>query len=191
MDIGESFIGEGPNGARITTVVGPRSGPVGTAWAAALATCSREPAPFLAAVRPGVPVQPMTLFISKVPVISRWHGEMILGPAQAGVAAGVADAVLHNVIPECEVDLLVILASVWVSSAAGAPDQVYANSREASHQALSNGSARLPSFSTVHSALQAPGHPFLTAGPGPHGNTGEDGLPAAFAHTRSLLTGLP
>ena len=35
--IGESFVGEGAEAAHINTVLGARRGPVGTAWATALA----------------------------------------------------------------------------------------------------------------------------------------------------------
>jgi 5,6,7,8-tetrahydromethanopterin hydro-lyase len=38
MLIGESFIGEGAHVAHVNTVLGHRDGPVGTAWATALAT---------------------------------------------------------------------------------------------------------------------------------------------------------
>ena len=41
MQIGESFVGEGPEAAHIITVYGDRSGPVGVAWATALATALR------------------------------------------------------------------------------------------------------------------------------------------------------
>ena len=36
--IGESFVGEGAEAAHVNTVLGGRDGPVGTAWATALAT---------------------------------------------------------------------------------------------------------------------------------------------------------
>ena len=54
MEIGEAFVGDGADAAHINTVLGPRSGPVGTAWATALATPSAGHTPFIAVVRPGV-----------------------------------------------------------------------------------------------------------------------------------------
>jgi 5,6,7,8-tetrahydromethanopterin hydro-lyase len=57
MEIGESFVGEGADAAHINTVLGPRSGPVGTAWATALAT------PSAGAVHRGeLPAAALTLF---------------------------------------------------------------------------------------------------------------------------------
>jgi 5,6,7,8-tetrahydromethanopterin hydro-lyase len=38
MLVGESFIGEGAEAAHINTMLGDRAGPVGAAWAAALAS---------------------------------------------------------------------------------------------------------------------------------------------------------
>ncbi len=41
MLIGESFVGEGAEAAHVNTVLGHRDGPVGVAWATALATLRR------------------------------------------------------------------------------------------------------------------------------------------------------
>ena len=38
VQIGESYVGEGAEAAHINTVLGDRDGPVGAAWATALAT---------------------------------------------------------------------------------------------------------------------------------------------------------
>ncbi len=64
LEIGESFVGSGPEAAHINTVLGPRSGPAGTAWATALATPTAGHAPFVAVVRPGLPAKPLTLFVN-------------------------------------------------------------------------------------------------------------------------------
>ena len=49
--------------------------------------------PRIGKLRPGLPVQPPTLFVNKAPIDSELHGTLTWGAAQAGVAAGVADAV--------------------------------------------------------------------------------------------------
>jgi 5,6,7,8-tetrahydromethanopterin hydro-lyase len=87
MNIGESFTGEGAEAAHVNTVAGFRNGPVGTAWATALATPSAGHAPFVAIVRPGLPAKPLTLFVNKAPIAGSRHGELTWGAAQAGVAA--------------------------------------------------------------------------------------------------------
>ena len=52
MLIGESYIGEGAEAAHVNTVLGERAGPVGVAWATALATPSAGHTPFVAVVIP-------------------------------------------------------------------------------------------------------------------------------------------
>jgi 5,6,7,8-tetrahydromethanopterin hydro-lyase len=92
MAIGESFVGEGAEAAHVNTVLGRRPGPAGTAWATALATPSQGHTPFLAVLRPGLPVKPPTLFVNKAAITGPAHGALTWGAAQAGVASGVADA---------------------------------------------------------------------------------------------------
>ncbi len=56
MAIGEAFVGEGAEAAHVNTVLGRRDGPVGTAWATALASPSTGHAPFVAVVRHFMPI---------------------------------------------------------------------------------------------------------------------------------------
>ena len=86
--IGESFVGEGVNAAHTNTILGHREGPAGVAWASALATPSAGHVPFVAVLRPPLPVKPLPLFVTKSAPASDEHGLHIWGPAQAGVAAG-------------------------------------------------------------------------------------------------------
>src|SRR6185312_5045858 len=104
MLIGESYIGEGAEAAHVNTVLGERAGPVGVAWATALATPSAGHTPFVAVVIPGIPVKPMTLFVNKAPIAGDEHGTLTWGAAQAGVAGGVADAVSEGILSETDAD---------------------------------------------------------------------------------------
>lgn len=162
VEIGESFIGAGANAAHINTVLGDRNGPVGTAWATALATPSSGHVPFMAVLKPGVPVKPVTLFVTKAAPASDEHGVMIWGPAQAGVAGGVADAVASGVIAGDAVDAGALVVAVWVNPAADDADEVYRNNREATVTALTNGAQRLPSTDEVLAARQDLHNPFYT-----------------------------
>ena len=54
MKIGEGFVGSGANAAHINIVLGLRDGPVGTAWATALATPREGHVPFVAVAQPNV-----------------------------------------------------------------------------------------------------------------------------------------
>src|SRR5438445_10345721 len=87
--IGESFVGDGPDAAHINTVLGRYGGPVEVAWTTALATPRPGHAAFVAVLRPNLPVRPLTLFVNKATIAGERHGELTWGAAQAGVAAGV------------------------------------------------------------------------------------------------------
>ena len=143
MQIGESFIGEGPNAAHVNTILGARDGPVATAWATALATPTAGHAPFVVVARPGLPVQPFTLFVNKATIAGEQHARLTWGAAQAGVAAGVIDALDAEVIT-IPGDL-VLIAAVWVDPAANDDQAVFANNRDATYGALSAGVNGQPS----------------------------------------------
>ncbi len=84
VQIGESFVGEGAHAAHINTVLGHRDGPAGTAWATALATPSAGHVPFVAVLRPSLPVKPLTLFVTKSAPESDAHGLLIWGRRKPG-----------------------------------------------------------------------------------------------------------
>ncbi|HEU5038868.1 MAG TPA: formaldehyde-activating enzyme [Nocardioides sp.] len=166
--VGESFIGSGPNAAHINTVLGSRLGPVGTAWATALATPSPGHVPFMAVLQPGVPVKPATLFVTKAAPEGDDHGTMIWGPAQAGVAGGVADAVASGALGDIDLDEVVLICAVWVNPAADDAEEVYRNNREATATALTNGVRALPGTAEVLAARGDVRNPFFTpADPAP------------------------
>lgn len=171
MAVGESFIGDGAEAAHINAVLGRRDGPAGTAWATALASPSQGHTPFVAVVRPSLPAKPMTLFVNKAPIGGPEHGALTWGAAQAGVAAGVADAVAGGLIEVADCDDLVLIAAVWVNPDASDADLVYANNRAAMLAAIAAGRDGLPRVSDVLAARHLPSNPFYTA---PRGNPGTD-----------------
>lgn len=160
MDIGESFVGTGGEAAHVNTVLGPRDGPVGQAWATALATPSAGHAPFVVVLQPGLPAIPFTLFVNKARIESDAHARLTWGPAQAGVAAGVADAVAADTIREADASGLVLIAAVWVDPRARDADLVFANNREATAGALALGRAGLPAAAEVIGRREAAWNPF-------------------------------
>ena len=163
MAIGESFIGDGAEAAHINAVLGRRDGPVGTAWATALATPSQGHTPFVAVVRPGLPAKPMTIFVNKAPIASPEHGTLTWGAAQAGVASGAADAVAGGLIEVADCDHLLLIAAVWVNPDASDAELVYANNRAATLAAIRAGLDGLPRVSDVLAARHLPSNPYYTA----------------------------
>ncbi|QNN51891.1 formaldehyde-activating enzyme [Nocardioides mesophilus] len=163
VQLGESFIGKGAEAAHVNTVLGPREGAVGTAWATALAGPTVGHQPFVAILRPGLPVKPLTLFVNKATIEADAHGLLHWGPAQAGIAAGVADAVADGVVPADQVDELALIAAVWVNPAAADADLVYRNNREAVRTALAAGASGHPDLDDVLAARAHPRNPFYAA----------------------------
>lgn len=162
FQVGESFVGDGVNAAHINVVLGDRNGPAGTAWATALGSPTAGHVPFVAVLRPSLPVKPLTLFVSKAAPESDAHGLHIWGPAQAGVAGGVADAVAEGVIPVEHTDTHVVIAAVWVNAGANDADTVYRNNRTATFEALRNGASGLPLLDAVLAARSSVSNPFYT-----------------------------
>jgi 5,6,7,8-tetrahydromethanopterin hydro-lyase len=158
--IGESFVGDGAEAAHINTVLGHRAGPVGTAWATALATPSTGHTPFVAVLRPGLPVKPLTLFVNKAAIEGAEHGTLTWGAAQAGVAGGVADAVADGIVSAAEAEDFLLIAAVWVNPAARDAELVYANNRAATTAALRAAVRSLPDLSEVLAARAEPSNPF-------------------------------
>lgn len=163
MFIGESFVGDGADAAHVNTVLGERDGPVGAAWATALATPRPGNAAFVAVLVPGTPVKPLTLFVNKATITGPEHGTLTWGAAQAGVAAGVADAVADGIVSEADADRFVLIAAVWVNPEASDAAAVYANNRAATKRALAAGAAGLPAIAETLAARGRPANPFFTA----------------------------
>jgi 5,6,7,8-tetrahydromethanopterin hydro-lyase len=139
MWIGEAFVGSGPEAAHLNTVLGPRDGAVGVAFATGLATPREGHASFLVIAQPNRPVVPPTLFVNKAMIANETHARLTWGPAQLGVASGVLDALAEGVIPLAEAASLVLIAAVWVDPLAADEDAVYANNRAATTLALRRG----------------------------------------------------
>lgn len=162
VQVGEGFAGSGPDAAHINTVLGPKDGPVGTAWATALATPRAGHVPFVVVLRPNLPVKPMTLFVNKAAVSpdDDRHARLTWGAAQAGVAAGVLDAVRDGVIPPDATETLLLITAVWVDPAATEEESVYENNREATRAALAAGRDGHPTVADVLAAGE-PTNPFF------------------------------
>ena len=68
MYVGESLVGEGNEVAHIDLLIGDKSGPVGAAFANALADQKMGHSNLLAVMEPNVAVKPSTVMITKVTI---------------------------------------------------------------------------------------------------------------------------
>ena len=153
--LGEAFCGTGHEAAHVNTVLGAKGGPVETAWATALATPREGHVAFVVAAQPGLAVKPMTLFVNKATIASDEHAALTWGPAQAGVASGVLDAVADGTVP-AGVDRR---PRAHRGGVARRPrrvdaDAVYAFNREATHASLRSGALSLAHGSATSLAVR-------------------------------------
>jgi 5,6,7,8-tetrahydromethanopterin hydro-lyase len=68
LNIGEALVGEGNEIAHIDLMIGPKTGPVGVAFANALARQSEGHTNLLAVLEPNLPCKPATVLITKVTI---------------------------------------------------------------------------------------------------------------------------
>ena len=159
--IGEGFAGQGPNAAHINTVLGLRDGPVGTAWATALATPRAGHASFVVVVQPNMPVKPPTLFVKKAEIRGDQHGQLHWVAAQAAVARAVLESVAEGTIAPGEVEELALIAAVWVDWEASDEEEVFTNNVEATRAALSSAAEGRPRLEDLLAIASEPSNPFF------------------------------
>ena len=99
MLVGEALVGEGNEIAHIDLLIGTKTGPVGAAFANALASQSDGHSNLLAVLTPNLAVKPATVLITKVTIKGMKQAVQMFGPAQYAVAKAVADCVADGTIP--------------------------------------------------------------------------------------------
>lgn len=159
MLIGEGFAGDGVNAAHVNIVMGPRNGPVGTAWATALATPSTGHVPFVAVAAPGIPLRPFTLFVNKAAIENDQHGQLTWGAAQAGLAAGMGSA--HKTVAFRSREDFVVIAAMWVNPAADNEESVFNNNRDATVAAIAMCSSPAQASAADIEAMLSPSNPYF------------------------------
>src|SRR3954454_17547117 len=114
MFIGEALAGEVNEIAHIDLLLGDKDGPVGHAFANALARQSQGHSNLLAVLTPNLICKPATVLITKVTIKGAKQAVQMFGPAQHAVAKAVADSVAEGVIPKSEAENLVIICGVFI-----------------------------------------------------------------------------
>ena len=138
MFIGEALAGDGNEIAHIDLLIGAKDGPVGHAFANALATQSEGHTNLLAVITPNLAVKPATAMITKVTIKGMKQATQMFGPAQAAVAKAVADSVDGGVIPKDQAEDLVIVCGVFIHPAAEDDKKIYDYNYEATKMAIAN-----------------------------------------------------
>src|SRR4029450_3674426 len=125
MLIGEALVGDGNEIAHIDLLIGEKTGPVGVAFANALANQSAGHSSLLAVVTPNLICKPATVMITKVTIKGAKQAVQMFGPAQAAVARAVVDSVAEGVIPKDKADEWVIVCGVFIHWEAADNAKIY------------------------------------------------------------------
>ncbi len=160
MFIGEALDGDGNEIAHIDLLIGSKDGPVGVAFANALARQSAGHSNLLAVISPNVAVKPSTVMITKVTIKGAKQAVQMFGPAQAAVAKAVADSVAEGVIPERDAENLVIVCGVFIHWQAEDDSKIYKYNYEATKLAIANAMHGKPSADEMLAKKDSAAHPF-------------------------------
>src|SRR6056297_1308993 len=158
--IGEALDGEGNEIAHIDLMIGVKNGPVGTAFASALANQSEGHTNLLAVLAPNVAVKPATVMVTKVTIKGMKQAVQMFGPAQAAVAKAVADAVSEGIIPKDQAEDLVCVCGVFIHPAAEDDEKIYNYNYEAVKQSLVNAMGGKPTADEMVAKKDSAAHPF-------------------------------
>jgi 5,6,7,8-tetrahydromethanopterin hydro-lyase len=160
MYVGEALVGDGNEISHIDLLIGSKDGPVGVAFANALATQSAGHTNLLAVLTPNVAVKPSTVMVTKVTIKGMKQAVQMFGPAQAAVAKAVADSVAAGVIPKDQTEKLVIVCGVFIHPAAENDKKIYEYNYEATKQAIVAAMGGKPSADEMIAQKDTAAHPF-------------------------------
>jgi 5,6,7,8-tetrahydromethanopterin hydro-lyase len=160
MNIGEALVGEGNEIAHIDLLIGKKDGPVGAAFANALANQSHGHSNLLAVLTPNLICKPATVMITKVTIKGMKQAVQMFGPAQAAVAKAVADSVADGVIPAAAADDLVIVCGVFIHPEAEDDAKILKFNYEATKLAIASAMKNEPKVADITAKKDSVKHPF-------------------------------
>jgi 5,6,7,8-tetrahydromethanopterin hydro-lyase len=161
MFIGEALVGEGNEVAHIDLMIGSKDGPVGAAFAGALANQKQGFSNLLAVLTPNLICKPATVLITKVTIKGADQAVQMFGPAQKAVAKAVADSVAENVIPKSQAEDLVIVCGVFIHWDAKDNDKIYRYNYEATKLSIQRAMRGEPKIDEIIAKKDAAKHPFF------------------------------
>lgn len=160
MFIGEALAGDGNEIAHVDLLIGDKAGPVGSAFANALADQKQGHSNLLAVLTPNLAVKPATVLITKVTIKGAKQAVQMFGPAQAAVAKAVADSVAQGVIPKNKCEDYVIVCGVFIHWEAEDDKKIYDYNYEATKLAIARAMKNEPSADEMIAKKDSAKHPF-------------------------------
>jgi 5,6,7,8-tetrahydromethanopterin hydro-lyase len=159
MYIGEALVGDGNEIAHIDLLMGSKEGPVGQAFAQALANQKQGFSNLLAGV-PNTICKPAAVMVTKVTIKGANQAVQMFGPAQKAVGMAVLDSVAEGVIPKSEVEKLVLVVGVFIHWEAKDNDKIYKFNYEATKLAIQRAMRGEPKIEDVLARKDTLKHPF-------------------------------
>jgi 5,6,7,8-tetrahydromethanopterin hydro-lyase len=160
MSIGEALVGSGNEVAHIDLMIGSKEGPVGMAFANALADQKSGHSNLLAVLEPNLVCKPATVLITKVTIKGAKQAVQMFGPAQKAVAKAVADCVASGVIPKDQSESLVIVCGVFIHWDAKDDAKIYEYNYEATRLSIERAMKNEPKIDEVLAKKDTAKHPF-------------------------------
>ena len=159
MFVGEALCGDGNEIAHIDLLIGDKSGPVGSAFAHALANQKMGHSNLLAGT-PNLSVKPSTVMITKVTIKGARQAVQMFGPAQKAVADAVTDSVKSGVIPKDQAEKLCIVCGVFIHWEAADDKKIYQYNYDATKLAIERAMKNEPSVDEVIAQRDTAQHPY-------------------------------
>lgn len=172
LHVGESLVGDGNEVAHIDLMIGDKSGPVGVAFANALARQSEGHSNLLAVLAPNLAVKPATVLVTKVTIKGFRQALQMFGPAQSAVARAVADSVAEGVIPEEQAEDLVIVCGVFIHPEAADNQKIEDYNYAATKESIARAMSDSPSAAEMLAGKDDAVHPFGAAATSGGGDDG-------------------
>ena len=160
MFIGEALVGDGNEIAHIDLLIGSKNGPVGVAFANALANQSAGHSSLLAVVAPNLLCKPATVMITKVTIKGMKQAVQMFGPAQAAVARAVADSAAEGIIPSNQAEELDVVCGVFIHPAAADDNKIFQYNYDATKLAIARAMKNEPAVTEVTATKATVKHPY-------------------------------
>lgn len=160
MYIGEALLGDGNEVAHIDLLIGSKDGPVGNAFANALASQKQGFTNLLAVHYPNLICKPATVMITKVTLKGAGQVVQMFGPAQDAVAQAVTDSVIEGIIPKADADNLVIVCGVFIHWDAKDNQKIFKNNYDATKLSIARAMKGEPKIDEIIAKKSAAKHPF-------------------------------
>jgi len=160
MYVGEALVGDGNEIAHIDLLIGSKDGPVGSAFAAALASQHQGHSNLLAVLEPNLAVKPATVMVTKVTIKGAKQAVQMFGPAQYAVAKAVADCVASGVIPKDQCENLCIVCGVFIHWEAEDDNKIRQFNYEATKLSIERAMKGEPSADQMVAGKDSAKHPF-------------------------------